>query len=312
MSGPARAVRLEVAASSANLGAGFDALALALDVVNVIEVTEAADVAPGTVVVTVQGEGEGELPTDGSDRFSRAFLGAIRGATRGWRVSMANGIPISRGLGSSAAATIAGLVAARESSDHGPRLDDAQVLAEASAVEGHPENAAAALHGGFVVTAMIQGRPVSVRMEPPQELRVCLFVPDRPLTTTEMRRVLPETVPRADAVHNVGRATLAVAAFAQGRLDLLAAATDDRLHEPYRAAIYPELPALLAAGRRAGALGACLSGAGSTVMAFADSPALGRVLVDAFESTASELGLAGRSMVVAPRSAGVRIVSAGG
>jgi len=297
---------LEVPASSANLGAGFDTLALALELVDVFEVTEAADVPPGRAAVTVRGEGEAQLPTDGSDRFSSAFLGAVQGASRGWRVSMDNGIPLSRGLGSSAAATVAGLVAARELSDPGRRRDDAQVLAEASAIEGHPENAAATLHGGFVVTTMSHGRPVFVRLDPPLSLRVCLFVPQRSLATDEMRKVLPATVDRADAVHNVGRAALAVGAFAEGRLDLLAAATEDRLHEPYRVAAYPELPTLLTAARRAGALGACLSGAGSSVLAFADSAARCRTLADAFEAAAADLGLAGRSIVVSPRSAGIR------
>lgn len=308
MSGRARSVRLEVPASSANLGAGFDSLALALELVDVIEVTEAADLPPGKAALTVRGEGEAQLSIDGSDRFSAAFLGALQGASRGWRITMDNGIPLARGLGSSAAATVAGLVAARELSGPGRRFDDAQVLVEASMIEGHRENAAATLFGGFVVTTMSHGRPVAVRMDPPQSLRVCLFVPDRSLATDAMRKILPVSVDRADAVHNVGRAALAVAAFAQGRLDLLAAATEDRLHEPYRAAAYPELPALLTAARRAGALGACLSGAGSTVLAFADSAALCRSVAAAFEAAAADLGLAGRSMVVRPRSAGIRVV----
>ena len=139
-------------------------------------------------------------------------------------------------------------------------------------------------------------------------LVVTLFIPDRPLSTAAMRAALPAQVPFGDAVHNVGASSLAVAAFASGRLDLLTAATDDRLHEPYRAAVYPELPVLVAAARRAGALGACMSGAGSSVIAFADSETLAARLAVALEAAAQEAGLPGHSLVVRPRARGAFVV----
>jgi homoserine kinase len=120
-----------------------------------------------------------------------------------------------------------------------------------------------------------------------------------------MRDALPGAVPRLDAVHNVGRASLTVAAMASGHLELLAVGTEDRLHEPYRAAVFPELPRLIAAARAAGALGACLSGAGSSVLAFADRPDLASQLAAALESEAGAVGLTGRSMVIRPRSQGI-------
>ncbi len=123
-----------------------------------------------------------------------------------------------------------------------------------------------------------------------------------------MRGALPASVPFADAVHNVGAAALTVAALAQGRLDLLAASTSDRLHEPYRASVYPELPELVAAARAAGALGACLSGAGSTVVAFCDEPGAAAAAAAAMERRAQELGLRGRAAVHAVRAEGARVL----
>ncbi len=170
--------------------------------------------------------------------------------------------------------------------------------------EGHADNAAAALLGGFVVVSHAGGDAQAVRIEPPAGLVAALFIPERPMSTAAMRSALPAEVPFRDAVHNVGASSLAVAAFASGRLDLLVAATDDRLHEPYRAVVYPELPLLVGAARRAGALGACLSGAGSSVIAFADSDALAARVASAMEAGATESGLAGRSLVVRPRARG--------
>ncbi|CAN5806686.1 homoserine kinase [soil metagenome] len=312
-----RTVRLEVPATTANLGAGFDALALALDLCNVIEVEAVAPTTRPVVEVTVSGEGMGQLPTDGSNRFVVMLLrglaeGGLGDPGCGWRVRMENAIPVARGLGSSAAASVGALVGARAllAVDDAavPGLADEDILALADEAEGHADNAAAAVHGGLCVVASVTGRPRALRIEPPPSLLAVLFIPDRPLSTTSMRAALPTHVPFADAVHNVGAATLAVAALSQGRLDLLAPAMVDRLHEPYRAAVYPELPHLIAAARDAGALGACLSGAGSTIIAFSDDPERAAVLAGALEDRANHLGLAGRSLVRRARSAGVRVL----
>ena len=175
-------------------------------------------------------------------------------------------------------------------------------------MEGHPDNGAAAVYGGFVVVATVDGAPRAVRFDPPAHLVCALFIPERPLSTAAMRAALPESVPLHDAVHNLGAAALCVAAFATGNLELLRAATVDRLHEPYRAAaVYPELPLLVAAARDAGALGACLSGAGSTVIAFADSPAGAEAAGAAMSEAASQVGLAGHFRIARPEAKGARI-----
>jgi homoserine kinase len=150
----------------------------------------------------------------------------------------------------------------------------------------------------------VEGRPRAIRIAPPLDLRAALFIPERPLSTAAMRAALPATVPFGDAVHNVGAAALAVAALATDRLDLLAPATVDRLHEPYRAAVYPELPQMVGAARAAGALGACLSGAGSTIIAFCASDAEASRVAQAMSERASALGLAGRAVTSRPRETG--------
>lgn len=310
-----RRVTIDVPATTANLGAGFDALAMALDLANIVAV-EAVAAGPGAGVrLEVAGEGAGTLRGNRRNRFVASLERGLRTIgipSQGvaWQVRMENAIPLSRGLGSSASVTVAGLLAA-DAFAGGGALGPDRLLALAVEAEGHPDNAAAALHGGFVVVATVDGSPRAVRFDPPPALWCALFIPERPLSTRDMRAALPETVPYRDAVHNVGASSLAVAAMATGRLDLLRAATVDRLHEPYRATPYPELPRLTGAARAAGALGAALSGAGSTVIAFADDRGRAELVADALDAEAARLGLAGRSMVVRPRADGAR-VSIGG
>ncbi|HEX5467003.1 MAG TPA: homoserine kinase, partial [Candidatus Limnocylindrales bacterium] len=261
-------------ATSANLGAGYDALALAIDLVDRFEV-EVRD-EPG-IELSVEGEGSGPsgIAADKDNRFVVAFETGLRWALGelpaglGWRIAMHNKIPLARGLGSSAAATVGGLLAADALC--GGRLERRKLLTLSIEIEGHPDNAAAALEGGFCVTGLVDGRPESVRFDVPRDLRVILFVPDLALPTAKMRAVLPSEVPHRDAVFNIGRVALGVAGLAQGRSAALRVLTQDRIHEQYRAAVYPALPRLVQAAREAGAMGACLSGSGSTVIAFGES-----------------------------------------
>lgn len=307
---PAR-FRVSVPATTANLGAGFDALALALAMANVVDI-ELVDGRPGWVELQVEGEGAGRLRAGRGNRFIAGLRAGLQVAGRNpdawsYRVTMRNQIPLSRGLGSSAAATVGGLVAARAlaGAEGTAALSDARVLDLAARAEGHPDNAAAALYGGFVVVATLDGSPRAVRFEPPASLVCALFIPERHLSTAAMRAALPACVPLPDAVHNLGAVALGVAAFATGDLSLLRAATIDRLHEPYRAAaVYPELPLLINAARAAGALGACLSGAGSSVIAFADSPAAADRAATAMAEAAAEAGLRGASRTLGTQAEG--------
>ena len=293
-----RAVEIEVPASSANLGVGFDVVALALDLQLRISV-RAIDGPESSL--SVEGEGRARLALDESNRFLAGFRAGWRevngGAVPALEVAMENEIPLGRGLGSSAAATVAGLLAAEALA--GSDLDSDTTLRLATETEGHPDNAAAALVGGFVIVA--DGRVT--RLDPPAELRCVLFVPEREMATADMRAVLPATVSHADAVHNAARLAVLVAAFATGDLALLSAMNDDRLHEPYRAAVFPELPVLKAAAIEAGALGAALSGAGSSVIALADERAAQAVAV-ALDEAAESGGLAGTIRMIRPATDG--------
>lgn len=305
-----RRLVIDVPASTANLGAGYDCLGLALDVCNRVSV-EAVD-GDGGLALEVTGEGEGELPAARDNRFIRGLEDALeasigpRPANIGWRITMHNRIPLARGMGSSAAASVGGVFAGHVLG--GGKLTTGQQLQLATALEGHPDNAGAALLGGFVVSAHLGERVEAVRFDAPEGLRAVLFIPDRRLSTADMRRVLPAEVPLRDAVSNMSRIAIGVAGIASGRFELLADLTVDRIHEPYRSVAYPQLPRLTGAARAAGALGACLSGAGSTVLAFvapgADAGPVERALAEA----AAAVELTGRMQTVAPRNRGPEVV----
>jgi len=315
-----RRVVVEVPATSANLGAGYDVLAVALELPLRVEVEAVARPGAG-VELTVEGEGEGQLPADRSNVFVVALERALTDARGpgaadglGWRVRMTNRIPLARGLGSSAAANVGGLLAGHAllAPEGGDAPPVESLLAVAAELEGHLDNAAAALLGGFTVAAADEGPgslPLAIRFEPPRDLRAVLFIPDRPAATPEMRALLPATVPLADAVFNLGSVALGVAGLALGRGDLLRHLTADRLHEPYRATAFPALPRLVGAARDAGALGACLSGSGSTVIAFVDSLAAITRVEAAFRAAAADLELDGRAELVAIQATGARVVS---
>jgi len=308
-----RRVVVEVPASSANLGAGYDCLGVALELTNRVEL-EVRSWSRGAIELSIDGEGRNELTEDRDNRFVQALeatLVAARGELPsgiGWRIDMRNRIPLSRGLGSSAAASVAGVVAANTLL--GNPLSVPEQLKVVTGIEGHPDNAAAALLGGFVVTAAVGDQVEAMRFDAPRDLRAVLFIPELRLPTTAMRQALPTDVPLADAVGNLGAVGLGVAGLAAGRTDLLRHLTVDRLHEPYRAAVYPQLPRLVQAARDAGALGACLSGAGSTILAFTDSVATITRIDAAFSAVAADTDLPGKVVVVSPRNAGATVVSA--
>lgn len=307
-------VTVEVPASSANLGAGYDCLGLALAMTNRIEV-EVRVWSRGAIELTVDGEGRNELTEDRDNRFVRGLEATLRTARGdlpeglGWRISMQNRIPLARGLGSSAAATVGGVLAGNALA--GDTLPLQKLLNVAADVEGHPDNAAAALLGGFTVAAMDGGRVEAVRFDAPRDLRAVLFVPETRLSTADMRAALPAKVPLADAVSNIGAVGLGVAGLATGRYDLLSFLTVDRLHEPYREKVFPGLRRLVDAAREAGALGACLSGAGSTIIAFVDSMAGMTRVEAAFIAAAADIDLPGKVVVVEPRNTGGAVVGRG-
>lgn len=305
-------VVVEVPASSANLGAGYDCLGVAIAMTNRIEL-EVRVWSRGEIELTVDGEGRNELTEDRENRFVRGLEAALRTALGrlpdqvGWRIGMRNQIPLSRGLGSSAAATVGGVLAGNALA--GEPLSTADMLRLATEIEEHPDNAAAVLLGGFVVSASTPAGVEAIRFDVPRELRAVLFVPDLRLSTSEMRAALPAQVPLADAVANLSAVAVGVAGLATGRYELLGRLTVDRLHEPYRALAYPQLPRMVAAARDAGALGACLSGAGSTIIAFTDSATGATALEAGLTEAAAAADLPGRARTVELRNDGAQVVA---
>lgn len=263
-------VHVRVPATSANLGPGFDALALALALYDDVAVS----VASSGVAVDIVGEGADRLPR--GDRHLIACtvlsgLGRLGIRPSGLRISCTNRIPHARGLGSSAAAIIAGLLAARALVADGEcRLDDAALLKLAAEMEGHPDNVAACLLGGLTVAWTEDGAARAVRLQPVASLKPVVFVPATRATTAEVRRLLPDSVPHADAAANAGRAALLLTALTT-RPDLLLPATVDWLHQPYRAPAMPETAEFVARLRAAG-VPAVVSGAGPAVLALAQGP----------------------------------------
>ena len=280
-----RAVSVRVPASSANLGPGFDVLALALDLH--LEVT--AHEAARTTLVW-QGEGGGEVPLTRRNLLVRAAQEPFSGWSRpleGLELVVHNWVPIGRGLGSSAAAIVAGIMLGGKL--RGLRMSRQRVLELALPLEGHGDNLAAALYGGFCIAAIEDGGTLVHRLDWPPRWRAVILVPAALSPTHEARRLVPRHPARQDAVFNLGRVAEWVLATLQRDRSLLASAMDDRLHQPGRARAYPYLDDVIAAAEQAGALGAALSGAGGSVIAIADR----------------SLGEIGRAMGTAARRHGV-------
>lgn len=260
------AVRVRVPATSANLGPGFDCLGLALQLYDevIVEVTDSG------LDIDVVGEGSAEVPRDESHLVIRALAAGVDrlgGELSGVRLRARNGIPHGRGLGSSAAAVVAGLLAARVLHPEGSApLPAAELLALAAAFEGHPDNVAACLLGGLTIAWTQDGVPRAVRLEPHREISATLLVPPDALPTHVARGLLPHEVPHADAARNAGRSALLVHALTTDPL-LLLPATADWLHQGYREPAMRETAALIARLRASG-IPAAVSGAGPSVIAF--------------------------------------------
>lgn len=262
-------VEVSVPATSANLGPGFDALGLALDLRD--QVT--AQVTHSGLEIIVRGAGRGEVSLDENHLVYKAMCLAFKqmgGEVPGIRLQCDNVIPHGRGLGSSSAAIVAGICAARGLVAGGSLLmDDDAVFTLAAWIEGHPDNVAPAFYGGFTIAGSGQGRSFATVVSVDPRVTVVVFVPPDPVETTLARGLLPDVVPHADAAANAGRAALLVAALSR-QPELLFTATEDWLHQGYRQPAMPETLRFVHA-LRADGVPAVVSGAGPTVLAFADA-----------------------------------------
>lgn len=294
-------VSVRVPATSANLGPGFDALGLALSLHNEVRAGPA-----DRVTVEIEGEGADRLPRDERNVVARGVRLAFEEAGRafgGCALSCVNRIPTARGLGSSAAAWVGGLVAGNALL--GSPLPHEVLLRLAVRAEGHPDNVAAALLGGLTVSCGTDDGALAVALPVPPELRWIALVPELSSSTAEARAVLPRSVPRADAVFNVQRVALLLAALQAGQAGPLATAMDDRLHQPYRERLFPWMPRVTAAARAAGALACVLSGAGPSLLAVVTGAA--DAVARAMENALAEAGLDGTATVLGVDTMGASV-----
>jgi homoserine kinase len=308
---PLTSVTVRVPATTANLGPGFDCLGLALTLENQVTISTQSE----GYLVEIVGEGAGILPTDRSNLVIQAILHTYRAANapepRGLHIRCKNRIPTGSGLGSSAAAILAGLLGGNALL--GSPLDMLELLRLGTDLEGHPDNIAAALFGGLVMVTSPQPGENTTSVQEPVILRrvsipppsVAVAVPDVQFSTHAARRALPSQVPLADAVYNLGRSILVVEALRTGDLELLGKVMRDRLHQPYRLKLIPGAAAALEAAREAGASAAALSGAGPGVVAFCRGPAEASALamVTAFENA----GVTARSWSLRASDSGFKL-----
>ena len=259
---------VRVPGTSANCGPGFDCLGLATTIYNYLDLTL---LRSNKVVVESAGEGAENIPRGRKNlawQAVRRFLQKVgrENEFKGAFIRTKNQVPLARGLGSSSTAIVGGLVAANEIL--GAPLNRQELLKLATELEGHPDNVAPALFGGFTVSVMDNGEVQTFSFLPRIKLKLIVAVPDFELSTRLARKVLPKNISRKDAIFNISRASMLIAALVEGREDLLPLAFDDALHQPYRKKLVSGMTEVFEAAKNAGALGAAISGAGSCLIAF--------------------------------------------
>ncbi|MBO9609218.1 MAG: homoserine kinase [Paenibacillaceae bacterium] len=299
---------VKVPASTANLGPGFDALGMALDLYEWIEIR-----LSDRTQIHVYGDELQGAPTDKSNLIyvmAQHLFEAAGVSHPELDISMYSDIPLTRGLGSSATAIVGALVAANALIGE-PFSQDA-LFQMATAVEKHPDNVGASLFGGIVVAFWDGKRAEYLRVEPAASLDVLVAIPEFHLSTEKARHVLPTQVPMKDAVFNVGHSSLLVAALCTGRYDLIRHAMKDALHQPYRSALVPGMSAILERATDHGALGVALSGAGPTLLALVDGASGGKQELEKFmlDSLRAE-GIGARTMWLKPALAGAELLTQG-
>jgi homoserine kinase len=284
-------IRIRTPATSANLGSGFDSLGLALDIWGTVTVETIGQARPPSPIARLVRQG-----------IDEAY--AETGPAPAVEVDYDKALPLARGLGASAALRAAGLLAGNALL-HGVLSADV-LLQKGTKLEGHPDNMAPALFGGLQVVVRRGDEILHVEAPLPPDLQVVVFVPEFEMPTQESRRRLPKQLSLEEAVFNVGRVALLLAALSKGRYDLLDEATQDRIHQPIRSEIFPGLAPIMAAAKEAGAAAAYLSGGGSSVAAFVkdNEERVSRLMMQA----ALAHGYSGRSYITKPTQRGAYVV----
>ncbi|WP_018132436.1 homoserine kinase [Effusibacillus pohliae] len=299
-------VRVRVPATTANLGPGFDTFGMALSLYNTVE----AAWSSGGLQIEVTGDGAQLVPVDETNAVYQAMRSVFELAgqaslldERGLSIRIHNEVPVTRGMGSSATAIVGGLWVANELL--GQPLSKGKLLQLAVELEGHPDNVAPAIFGGIVAAGMVGGKVYVKRFSPLAGMQCVVAVPEFQLATRTSRKALPPAVPHADAVSNVNRASLMVAALVDGDLELFCELMEDRLHEPYRMPLIPGMKEAIARAKKAGALAAVLSGSGPALIAFCrgEGADVGAALQSGFRSE----GIDSNILYLQPAERGVEI-----
>eukprot|EP00051_Salpingoeca_urceolata_P006755 m.89395 g.89395 ORF g.89395 m.89395 type:complete len:879 (+) comp14972_c1_seq2:155-2791(+) len=319
-------VVVRVPATTANMGPGYDSLGMAVDLWNELEVEVASRFS-----MIIEGEGADVLPRDGTNLVVRGIMTALEFAGKistdqmdmlpAVSIVCRNGIPFGSGLGSSSAGVVSGLMAGLVLSGKTLRVEEKEELLQlAGKLEGHTDNVAPCIYGGMQLGYSVYGTWTTARVPLPAEMQCVIFTPDTPMATSEARALLKPQVSRDDAIFNVSRTALLILALTTGRTEQLPLATQDRLHQPARATLLPALTPVLEAATAAGARGAFLSGAGSSIMALTfgakgevvvqdDAERCDKQVAEAMRQAGATHGVSGRLFISAPTMVGARVVS---
>lgn len=294
-------VSVKVPATSANLGPGFDCLSMALNIWNTVHVEI------GSPEFDISGEGSKTLEAGKGNLIYKSFCLPFQESGQNVpeiRMFCENAVPIGKGLGSSTAAIIGGLIAGNEIS--GRPLSQDAILELSDKMEGHVDNAAAAIWGGCQIVIKENSRFLTSKIQVDEEMSAVLFIPDLNIPTKQSRSLLPTQIGIEDAVYNIGRASLLIKSFATGDFAHMSAATGDKIHQPSRQKIFPAMQAIFKAAMHADALGVFLSGAGSSVLALAKGKeiSIGYEMAEA----ASKSGVEGMVKITRPTNLGAQVL----
>jgi len=297
-------VKIQVPATSANLGPGYDTMGMAFQFYNYVSMEE----RPGGLKITLMGEGKGEISC-GEDNIvyqaAHRVFERIGFKPRGLHIVLENNIPIARGLGSSASIIAGGMLAANLIS--GKKINQDELLNMAVEMEGHPDNIVPVFQGGITV-AVREGKETNwVKITPPPQLYAVAAIPQFQLSTKISRQSIPETVPMVDAVFNLGRAALMVAALMKQDLGLFGTMMEDKLHQQYRTSLIPGMVDVFEAAKKEGALSVALSGSGPTIIAFTVDR--GEKIAGAIAAAFRKHGIRCRTMTLFPDNNGAKIIT---
>ncbi len=285
-----KTIKIKIPATTANFGSGFDVLGAALKLYNEIEIDVSVfaetrnDKKP---TIEIVGEGKDTLPINEKNVVIRAMntvFDICKQKPPAYHLRLTNRIPLARGLGSSAAARLGGIVAVNEICDR--KLSEDEIIQIVSKLEGHPDNVVPSFFGGLCV-CNFNGKNVKyAKLKMPSDLKAVLCIPDFELSTDKARNILPKTISHKDAVFNSSRVALFMAALIQKKYELLSVAMEDKLHQPYRKKLIPGMDDVFNSAKKSGAYGVCISGSGTTILAVSgqrSAVSIGKAMVIAFE-----------------------------